>query len=526
VGRRRRETNPRNADDAHDYVDMRLLLLIASLSIVLSAAERPPNIVLIYADDLGYGDLSCYGATAVSTPNCDRVAAEGLRLTNGYCTSATCTPSRYSLLTGEYAWRKKGTGILPGDAAMIIEPGRATVPALLKRAGYATAVVGKWHLGLGAKGTPIDWNGDIGPGPLDIGFDHCFMMPATGDRVPTVYLRDRRIVGLDPADPLKVSYKGPFPGEPTGTTHRHLLTTQDWDFHHNEAVHNGVGRIGWQKGGTAARWKDEDMADDFARAATAFIEQAKDKPFFLFFATHSIHVPRVVHQRFAGKTGMGPRGDAILEFDFQVGAVLDALMSHGLTDNTLVIITSDNGAVLNDGYKDQAVERLGDHRPSGVLRGGKYSAFEGGCRVPFIVRGPGVKPGVSEALVSQVDFGATFAALAGVTPAADELPDSLPQADGLLGKDPVGRPWAIEHTGVLSLRVAQWKFIPPGKWRDDIVQRSTFAAPEPGVLFDLAKDPGERTPVDDAARLADMKAQLAKLREMPGTRPGYVAPAK
>lgn len=502
------------------------LLLMASFALALSAAERPPNIVVIYADDLGYGDLSCYGATAVTTPNCDRVAAEGVRLTNGYCTSATCTPSRYSLLTGEYAWRRKGTGILPGDAAMIIEPGRATVPALLKRAGYATAVVGKWHLGLGAKGTTIDWNGDVGPGPLDIGFDHCFMMPATGDRVPTVYLRDRRIVGLDPADPLQVSYQGPFPGEPTGTTHRHLLTTQDWDYHHNEAIHNGVGRIGWQTGGTAARWKDEDMADDFARAASAFIATSKDKPFFLFFATHSIHVPRVVHPRFAGKSGMGPRGDAILEFDFQVGAVMEALKTNALLENTLVIITSDNGAVLNDGYKDQAVEKLGDHRASGPLRGGKYSTFEGGCRVPFIVWGRGVKPGVSDALVSQVDFAGTFAALAGVTPAMSEAPDSMTQTDALLGKDPVGRPWIIEHANQLALRVGNWKYHQPQKTRDDIAARSTFTVPEPGLLFDLAQDPGERTPVDDAAKVAEMKALLVTLRSAAGTRPGYVAPLK
>lgn len=505
---------------------MRFLILLLSIVSFALTAERPPNIVVIYADDLGYGDLGCYGAMAVKTPHCDRLATEGLRLTSGYCTSATCTPSRYSMLTGEYAWRRKGTSILPGDALAIIEPGRATLPALLKRAGYTTGVVGKWHLGIGAKENPVDWNGEVGPGPLDIGFDSCFLMPATGDRTPTVYLRDRRIVGLDPADPLFVSYKQPFPGEPTGTTHRHLLTTQDWDFHHNEAVHNGVGRIGWQKGGTAALWKDEDMADDFACEAVAFVARAKDKPFFLFFATHSIHVPRVVHARFAGKSGMGPRGDAILEFDFQVGALMDALTTNGVADNTLVIITSDNGPVLNDGYKDQAVENLGDHRAAGPLRGGKYSTFEAGCRVPFIVWGRGVKPGVSDALVNQVDFTATFASLAGVTPAANECPDSLPLADALLGKDPVGRPWNIAHANGLALRVGNWKYHLPQKTRDDIVARSMFTIPEPGLLFDLAKDPGERSPVDDAAKSAEMKAQLAGLRETAGTRPGYVAPTK
>lgn len=502
------------------------LILLALITASLSAAERPPNIVLIYADDLGYGDLSCYGATAVKTQHCDRLANEGLRLTSGYCTSATCTPSRYSMLTGEYAWRRKGTSILPGDALAIITPGRVTLPVLLKRAGYTTGVVGKWHLGIGASDKPVDWNGEVGPGPLDIGFDSCFLMPATGDRTPTVYLRDRRIVGLDPADPLFVSYKQPFPGEPTGTTHRHLLTTQDWDYGHNEAIHNGVGRIGWQKGGTAARWKDEDMADDFAREATAFVARSKDKPFFLFFATHSIHVPRVVHARFAGKSGMGPRGDAILEFDFQVGALMEALKTNGVADNTLVIVTSDNGPVLNDGYKDQAVEKIGDHHAAGPFRGGKYSTFEAGCRVPFIVWGRGVKPGVSDALVNQIDLASSLSSLAGVTPAANECPDSLPQADALLGKDSIGRPWNIVHANGLALRVGNWKYHLPQKTRDDMVARSTFTIPEPGLLFDLTNDPGERTPVKNPAKIAEMKAQLIGMREAAGTRPGYVAPTK
>jgi arylsulfatase A-like enzyme len=508
---------------------MRHLFALVLLAFVFAAAAADPaprpNIVLIYADDLGYGDLSCYGATAVRTPRCDQIAAEGLRLTNGYCTSATCTPSRYSLLTGEYAWRRKGTSILPGDALAIIEPGRATLPALLKRAGYATAVVGKWHLGLGTRDEPVDWNGEVGPGPLDIGFDSCFLMPATGDRTPCVYLRDRRVVGLDPTDPIAVSYKEPFPGVPTGVTARATLK-MDWDYGHNEAVVNGVGRIGYMKGGTTALWKDEDMADALAREGAAYIARFKDRPFFLYYAAHSIHVPRVVHERFAGKSGMGPRGDAILEFDFQVGALMDALKDSGVSDHTLVIITSDNGPVLNDGYKDLAVERLGNHRAAGPLRGGKYSTFEAGCRVPFIVWGRGVKPGVSDAIVNQVDFATTFAALAGVAPAASECPDSLPQADALLGKDPSGRPWDIVHANGLALRVGNWKYHLPQKTRDDIVTRSTFTIPEPGLLFDLAKDPGEHTPVDDPAKIAEMKAQLIGLREAAGTRPGYVAPQK
>src|SRR6516225_7950573 len=151
------------------------------------AAGDTPNIVLIYADDLGYGDVGCYGATRVRTPNIDRLAREGLRFTDAHAPSSTCTPSRYALLTGEYAWRRKGTSVLPGDAALIIEPGRETLPAMIKRAGHVTGIVGKWHLGLGADA--INWNGTIKPGPLEVGFDEAFIMAATGDRVPCVFIR-------------------------------------------------------------------------------------------------------------------------------------------------------------------------------------------------------------------------------------------------------------------------------------------------------------------------------------------------
>ena len=179
------------------------------LWITPAAAQDKPNIVLIMTDDLGYGDLSAYGATALPTPNIDRLAKQGLRFTDAHSSAATCTPSRYALLTGEYAWRKPGTGVLPGNAALIIEPNRTTLPSVLKRVGYTTAVVGKWHLGLGPQGGP-DWNGDVTPGPNDVGFDYAFIMAATGDRVPTIYIENRRAVGGDPADPIAVSYGTPL----------------------------------------------------------------------------------------------------------------------------------------------------------------------------------------------------------------------------------------------------------------------------------------------------------------------------
>ncbi len=470
----------------------------AALSIQRQAmaanVSRHPNIVLIYADDVGYGDLNCYGADTVPTPNVNRLAREGLRFTNAYASSATCTPSRYSLLTGQYAWRKKGTGVLPGNAALIIDTNCRTLPAMLKQAGYATGVVGKWHLGLGNDPASLDWNADIKPGPLEIGFDYAYLMPATGDRVPCVFVENHRVANLDPNDPIAVSYQKPFPDQPTGQSHRDQLK-MDWSHGHNQSIVNSIGRIGYMSGGSAAVWKDEDMADRFVEKAVGFIEDKKEKPFFLYFATHDIHVPRVPHPRFVGKTSMGPRGDAIVQFDWCVGQILDTLDRLGLTDNTLVVLTSDNGPVVDDGYKDGAVELLGEHKPGGPLRGGKYSAFDAGTREPFMVRWPKqIKPGVSGALVSQVDFIACFAALTGQTLKADDAPDSLNQLDALMGEDSVGRSHVIQQgSGTMAVVKGKWKYIVPSNGPKKYVQTNTETGcdAEP-QLYDLKQDPGEK----------------------------------
>jgi arylsulfatase A-like enzyme len=467
-----------------------------------------PNIVLIYADDLGYGDVSCNGATRVRTPNVDRLAAQGLRFTNAHAPSATCTPSRYALLTGEYSWRRKGTGILPGNAALIIEPGRTTLPSMLQKAGYATGSVGKWHLGLGAGN--LNWNADIQPGPLDIGFDYCFLIPATGDRAPCVYVENRRVVGLDPSDPIEVSYNAPVGSDPTGREHPELLSMHP-SHGHDQTIVNGISRIGYMSGGKAARWRDEDMADVLTSKAISFIEAHKDGPFFLYFATHDVHVPRVPHPRFAGKSSLGPRGDVILQFDGCVGEIVKTLDRLQLAGNTLVLVTSDNGPVVDDGYKDEAVERLDGHTPAGPLRGGKYSAFDGGTRVPFVLRWPGqAKRGVSDALIGQIDLLASFAALTGQKLGEADAPDSRNVLPALRGVSKTARDHIIEHAGAFSIIQGDWKYIEPsqGARMNQATNTELGNDPQP-QLYNLRTDIGEKHNV--AARYPAQVEALAQL---------------
>lgn len=428
---------------------------------VEETVAKNPNVVLIYIDDLGYGDVSCYGSKTISTPNIDNLASKGLLFKNGHCSSASCTPSRFSMLTGGYAFRKKGTGIARGDAAMIIDPETRTLADLFNDAGYETGVVGKWHLGLGGDGGP-NWNGFISPGPQDIGFDYSFLIPATGDRVPCVYTENGRVLGLDPADPIQVSFGEKIGNEPTGKENPDQLKMM-YSHGHNNTIINGISRIGFMTGGKSARWVDEDMADVISNKALDFIDKNKEEPFFLYYSTHDIHVPRVPHPRFAGKSGMGPRGDAILEVDWATGEIMKKLEEHGLTDNTIVIFTSDNGPVIDDGYNDQAIELLGDHKAAGPLRGGKYSAFNAGTQVPFIISWPGkIKYGKSDALVSQVDFMASFAKMLNLNLAENEAIDSFETLDELLGKSDKSRAHFVHHgNATMALIKGDWKYIVP-----------------------------------------------------------------
>jgi len=476
-----------------------------------------PNVVIIYADDLGYGDISCYGATKVKTPNIDMIAKQGVRFTNAHCTSATSTPSRYSLLTGEYAWRKKGTGIATGDAAALIVPGRTTLPSVFKSAGYITGVVGKWHLGLGPQGGP-DWNGDITPGPLDIGFDYNFLIPATGDRVPCVFVENRRVVGLDPKDPIKVSFDKPIGNEPTGKDHPELLIMKP-SHGHDQTIINGISRIGYMSGGKTARWIDEVISRVIEGRAINFITSNQDKSFFLYLATHDIHVPRVPNKRFDGKSGMGPRGDAILEFDWTVGEIMKTLDSLKLSGNTIIIITSDNGPVIDDGYKDQAVEKLNGHTPAGPLRGGKYSAFDGGTRVAYIVRWSGkIKPHVSDALISQIDFLASFAAMTGQKLSGNTYPDSFNELASLLGRTEKNRDFVIEHAlnNTLSIIRGSWKYIEPSNGPKINVNTNTELGNDPQPqLYNLDSDIGEKNNIarENPKIVKELAALLQNIKE-------------
>ena len=491
-------------------------LLICSGNVkAVDNKQVKPNVIIIYIDDLGYGDISCYGATRIKTPNVDRLSATGIRFTNGHSSSATCTPSRYSMLTGIYAFRKKGTGVAPGDAAMIIDPETRTLADIFSEAGYGTGVVGKWHLGLGGEKGP-DWNKYITPGPQDLGFDYSFLMPATGDRVPCVYLENGRVLGLDPADPISVNYKEKIGNEPTGRENPELLKMHPSHGHDNTIV-NGISRIGFMKGGKSALWVDEYMAEVFVQKALGFIDKNKDNPFFLYFSTHDIHVPRVPNPQFVGKSGMGPRGDAILEMDWSVGEILKKLETLGLTKKTVIVFTSDNGPVIDDGYKDQAVELLGKHKAAGDLRGGKYSAFNAGTQVPFIVSWPGkLKESVSDVLVTQVDFMASFAKMLNISLTEKDASDSFEMMDQLFGRSKVGRANFV-HQGGASLALIQgdWKYIAPGKGP----KVSAFTNIETGIddqpqLYNIKTDRGEKNNVakNNPAKVKEMEELLDKIK--------------
>ena len=478
------------------------LALIAQPILAVEPAPKP-NVIVILADDVGWGDSGCYGTTKIKTPNLDALARDGMRFEDAHASAAVCTPTRYSLLTGQYSWRRDAVGlnkgVANGDSPLLIPVGSTTLPGVFKNAGYRTAAVGKWHLGFG--NTAPDYNQDLTPGPLEIGFDEFFGFPATNDRIPTVFVRGHRVVGLDPADPIRYTYNGPAAAK-SGMSR----------------FAAGRNRIGWMSGGKAALWKDEDIADTFTGEAVAFIERNKDKPFFLYFAPHDVHAPTIPHPRFLGTSGLSARADMMQELDWSVGELMKSLDQYGLANNTLVVFSSDNGAYTTD-------EK--GHKPNGPYRGVKSQLWEGGHRTPFIARWPGhIAPGVSKELVCLVDLTATAAALVGAKLSADAAPDSFNLLPTLLGgKNPATRDHLILMSGKgdLAIRQGHWKYIPDlatadgwSSWK----KKGADASVKPG-LYDLSADPGEtknlhREHPEISGRLA---ALLKKSQDSKSTRP-------
>lgn len=498
---------------------MKRFLISLLAMICIGAADRSaaapvarPNIVFILSDDIGYGDLGCYGAQRVKTPNLDRIAREGVRFTDAHAPASVCTPTRFAFLTGKYAWRQPGTGIAPGNATLLIPTSTPTVASVLKKVGYNTGLVGKWHLGLGT--SEPDFNAELKPGPNEIGFDYAFFIPATGDRVPCVFVENHRVVGLDPKDPIRVSYTGPIGNEPLGSTHPQLLKIKA-DTSHSKAIVNGISRIGYMTGGTAALWKDEDIADTIARRAVGFLEKQKaGTPFFLFLAPHDIHEPMVPHPRFRGTSDCGWRGDVIHQLDWTVGEVLGALDRLGFAQDTLVIFTSDNGGAIKDTYDDGTNALHARQPPNGAWRGRKGQLYEGGHRVPFVARWPGRIPAGAEsaALFAHVDMIATFAALTGQTLPAGAGPDAMNVLPALLAEKggKARDELVLQNNGQipLALRSGQWKLI---------------SSPAAGAeLYNLATDSAElkNLAATETARVAAMTARLAAIRGNDLPQPG------
>lgn len=496
---------------------MRKNLFVITLCLLVPAVAREsPNVVIIYGDDVGYGDVGAYGSKMIPTPNIDRLATQGLRFTDAHCAASTCTPSRYSLLTGELPFRKEGTGIAHGLANMIISPDQYTLADVFKASGYETAVIGKWHLGLDDE--KIDWNGKIEPGPESLGFDYHFIIPATNDRLPTVYIESGKTVNLSPDDPISVRRGGDFgdtvPGTryPTAKQNPEAVTAYPGDAAHSGTVINGIGRIGRMRGGKSALFKDEDIADDLVLKAGKFITAHKSKPFFLFFSASDIHAPRWPNQRFRGMSGNGLRGDAMVSFDWSVGAILALLEKNGLEKNTIVILSSDNGPVYIDGGYLDGSETNGSsgsdrgHDASGIYRGGKYQIYEGGTRIPTIVRWPGVvKHGVSDALLTQTDFLASFASFLNVKIPVGQAQDSRDFFKTLTGEDAQGAEVIMESAfSETAIRKGQWKYIA-----------------EPPQLYDLGKDRGETKNLagDFPEKAANMKLLLDTYMKTPLRKP-------
>jgi len=419
------------------YFTIIFLLAIGSCSCKRSNSSDKPNVLIINADDLGYGDLSCYGATKVRTPQIDKLAGEGRRFRDAHTASAVCTPSRYALLTGEYAFRKGElySPIFLKDP-LVIDTTQITLASMMKEAGYSTACIGKWHLGFGTE-TPVDWNKPLKPGPLELGFDYYFGIPVVNSHPPFVFVENHRVVGYDPTDP--------FVYDETAETRPYR---EKFDMH----------KIGGAKAAHAL-YDDEQVGTTLKNKAIEWIEANHKDPFFLYLATTNIHHPFSSAPQFHGTSDGGIYGDFIHELDWIVGEVLNTLDDLEIADRTLVIFTSDNGGMLNKGGQEAWIA---GHHLNGDLLGFKFDVWEGGHRVPFIVRWPGhVEPGSeSDILICNVDMLATLAAVIGRPLRPDEGPDSFNVLEAFTG-NPESE---IRDHLILSPERSQHNALREGKW--------------------------------------------------------------
>jgi len=417
--------------------------------------NNKPNIIVIYADDLGYGDVGCYGATKVQTPNIDRLATQGRMFTDAHSASAVCTPSRYSFLTGQYGWRVNSWGPMAYDQPMIIDVDRLTIPGMLKQHGYSTACIGKWHLGFGKEGL-TDWNKELKPGPLEVGFDYYFGVPLVNSHAPFVYVEDHYVAGLDKNDPF-------------------VLRQENEALPPNTDLPRSPVQVFPEKGGLE-RWsgakdahmlyRDEMVGTKLTEKSVEWLhahnEQKKDQPFFMYLATTNIHHPFTSHPRFKGTSQCGAYGDFIHELDWIVGQITKTLDDLKIADDTLIIFASDNGGMLNEGGK-QAWKA--EHKLNGELLGFKFGAWEGGHRVPFIARWPSHIPPAtcSDQLICSIDMMATFSAILGHSLNPDQGPDSYNMLPALIGepKRPIRDHlvMAPNESKNLAIRSGKWLYI-------------------------------------------------------------------
>jgi arylsulfatase A-like enzyme len=495
-----------------------MVLLLVTCSFA-SATEQPPNVVLIFADDLGYGDLGCYGATKVQTPNIDRLAAEGRRFTDAHSVSAVCTPSRYALLTGEYPLRASGGRGVWGPASitspLLIDTGKITIADVFKNSGYDTAVVGKWHLGF--KEGANNWQEPLRPGPQDLGFDYYFGMPVVNSAPPYVYVENDRVVGGDPGDPLVYlgrNTKGATPITPIPA----------------EAAQRSPNAFGGAKKAHAL-FNDYQVGTTFAEKSVEWITARKNNPFFLYLATTNIHHPFTPAKRFQGTSQCGLYGDSIHELDWIVGQVLSCLEDNGLSDNTLVIFTSDNGGMFNHG--GQVAFKAG-HRQNGDLLGWKFGVWEGGHRVPMIVRWPGkVKPRTtSSQLIGNVDMLATFAAVTQQKLDKIQQADSVDMLPAIVGEpDKPLRDHLVlaPHKGThLSIRKGNWMYIPAqgsGGFTGTKPGDHTFAGPAAASFVGSVNSDIENGRIKKAAppaQLYDLEADVNETKNVHNEHPDVV----